>query len=61
MELNDYISARRLSDESGFCERTIRRWIADGLVPTVHYEHRTLMPRPAALEFAAERKALQSV
>lgn len=59
---DSFISARQFAIESGYTERSIRRWIDTGQLPAVRSgEGRVLIPRTAAEAFLAERRTLTPV
>jgi len=58
----DFVSMRQLSLESGFTERTVRRWVKAGVIPALKdgYGH-VHIPRAAAEAHLERRRRLTPV
>jgi excisionase family DNA binding protein len=58
----ELVSARQLSLECGYTERTIRRWVAEGILPALRDGYgRVHIPRAAAEAHLERRRRLTPV
>ena len=62
MHHEDLVSARQLASETGYTERTVRRWISSGELPALRSgDGRVYIPRAAADAHLARREELTPV